>query len=642
MITISRQLSPAVRYGVGLSLTLVAVLLQWTLVQWVGARVPFLIFIPTLALSAALLGRGPACIVLVAGLLHGSIVLPPFGELAIAGFADRVSLFAYGAVGLLFIYFGGMVRSITQRAAEAEQDLFAERLRTQDTAREHDARFRIAVDTSAVPFTILTPVRDGSGRIADFRWTYMNAAAAAAFGLPADQLIGRAVGDVLPGTWNEPDLFARYVEVSEQHASQTFELHSQANGIEGWFHVVASSLQDSVVVWFADVTAQKQQENMLRAADRRKDEFLAMLAHELRNPLAPISAAAELMERAPLDDQRLKQTSRIITRQVRHMTDLVDDLIDVSRVTRGLVTLSRSPQDLKSIVANAVEQVRPIITARRHHLGIDLTAAPAMVLGDRNRLVQVVANLLNNAAKYTPDGGAIELRLTVGDGHAELAVSDNGIGIAPELQAQVFDLFSQAERTADRSQGGLGLGLALVKSLIGLHGGEVECSSAGPGAGSRFTVRLPSLPAESGMIERRRRPREPKASAASLRIMVVDDNADAATMLAMFLETLGHEVAVEHDPVRALERVRGIAPDACILDIGLPGMDGHELARRLRALPETADILLIAATGYGREHDHAAALAAGFDHHLVKPVDTKRLSELLADGAQRRQRVMPG
>jgi PAS domain S-box-containing protein len=380
-----------------------------------------------------------------------------------------------------------------------------------------------------------------------------------------------------------------------------------------------------------DITERKQAEEELRKADRRKDEFLAMLAHELRNPLAPISAAAELMELAQLDEARLRQTSQVIARQVRHMTGLVDDLLDVSRVTRGLVTIDKSPQDVKNIVSNAVEQVRPLVEARRHHLVLQLAPERAHVSGDPKRLVQILTNLLNNAAKYTPEGGNIELRMEVDDGQVMLDVLDDGIGIAPELQARVFDLFAQAERSSARSQGGLGLGLALVKSLVELHGGKVSCFSEGLGKGSRFTVCLPRVMEQMDLPERRQGNRNIDIAATKLRILVVDDNADAAEMLAMFLEASGHHVLVEHEPRQALERARMDTPDVCLIDIGLPDMDGNELARLLRAQPATSDAVLIAVTGYGQEHDRQNSLAAGFSHHLVKPVDTAKLVALLAE-----------
>jgi len=382
----------------------------------------------------------------------------------------------------------------------------------------------------------------------------------------------------------------------------------------------------------SDISERKAWEDKLREADRRKDEFLAMLSHELRNPLAPIGAAAELLQRTKLDDGMLKRTSQIIGRQVKHMTALIDDLLDVSRVTRGLVKLDQTVLDVGAVLHEAVEQVTPLIASRGHVLALTLPLPGTQVLGDRKRLVQVVANLLGNAAKYTPEGGRLAVSAFERDGRLCIDVLDNGIGMAPELVARAFDLFTQAERSSDRSSGGLGLGLALVKSLIELHGGDVACDSAGPGQGSRFSVCLPLLPAAAAapMPDAQA---QAQAGAASLRVLVVDDNVDAAVTLAMLLEANGHEVQVEHDPLVALATTLGTPPQVCLLDIGLPGIDGLELARRLRARPGTANALLIAITGYGQDSDRQQILQAGFDHHLVKPIDIAQLYTLL-DGAR--------
>lgn len=366
----------------------------------------------------------------------------------------------------------------------------------------------------------------------------------------------------------------------------------------------------------------------LREQDRRKDEFLAMLAHELRNPLAPISAAAELMEMVKLDENRLKQTSRVISRQIRHMTSLVDDLLDVSRVTRGLVALNKTDLDIKRIVYEAIEQVHPLIESKRHHLTVNLGSEPAHVLGDGKRLVQIFANLLSNAAKYTPENGSIHVDLEISSAQVCLRITDNGIGIARDVQPYVFELFAQAKRSSDRSQGGLGIGLALVRSLMHLHGGEVACESEGIGKGSRFTIFLPRL----GDLKRENLSRGFSGVAKCinrLKVMVVDDNVDAAQMLAMLLEAAGHEVMVEHEPFSALESACRNLPDVCVLDIGLPGMDGKELAMRLRAKQATSKAILIALTGYGQEAGEDNRLAAGFDYHFVKPVDGRQLSALL-------------
>jgi signal transduction histidine kinase len=371
-------------------------------------------------------------------------------------------------------------------------------------------------------------------------------------------------------------------------------------------------------------------EDALRLADRRKDEFLAMLAHELRNPLAPISAAAQLLNLGPPDNARVERTSAIIARQVAHMTGLIDDLLDVSRVTRGLVVLAREEVDLRRVIGDAVEQVRPLIEARHHQLALHLSTEPAIVEGDPKRLVQVIANLLNNAAKYTHEGGRLSIWMGGTSEQVLVSVSDNGIGISAELLPTVFDLFSQAERTPDRSQGGLGLGLALVKSLVELHGGMVTAASEGRNLGSEFTIRLPRLhgataPASGTAAANPAAP----GTARGLSLMLVDDNVDAAMTLGLLLESGGHHVTVMHHPGEALERAAQERYDAFLLDIGLPGMNGYELARRLRKLPGCSEATLVAITGYGQQSDQASAAYAGFDSYFVKPVDPAGLFALL-------------
>lgn len=417
-----------------------------------------------------------------------------------------------------------------------------------------------------------------------------------------------------------------------------FELEHRvlrADGGHGWTYsraVPRLDAQGEIYEWIgaaSDITERKLAEEKLKEADRRKDEFLAMLAHELRNPLAPIGSAAEVLQRGVTEEARVRRMSEIISRQVRHMKGLVDDLLDVSRVTRGKVTLDAEPIDVRHAVADAVEQVAPLVQAKRHQLILHQAPQTTVVTGDRKRLVQVFANLLNNAAKYTPESGVIRLTTRVDNGSVVVDVSDNGMGIAPALTDTVFDLFTQADRPSDRSAGGLGLGLALVKSLVELHHGEVTCESPGPGHGSTFSVRLPRLSERAPAV-----PTGPRASCApitsSLRIMVIDDNVDAAELLAVLLGSMGHDVLVEHSSRAALDLARAAAPDVCILDIGLPDVDGYRLARLLREQPQTASSRLIAVTGYGQESDRLEAIAAGFDEHLVKPVDGPTLVAALA------------
>lgn len=371
-------------------------------------------------------------------------------------------------------------------------------------------------------------------------------------------------------------------------------------------------------------------EEELKKKDRQKDEFLAMLAHELRNPLAPISAAAQLLQITRLDEARVKQTSDVIMRQIAHMTSLVDDLIDVSRVTKGLIKIEKIPLDVKRIIADAVEQTSPLIESKRHHLRVDLPREAVRVVGDQKRLVQVLVNILNNAAKYTPLGGNITLRLEAESNDVVISVADDGIGLSAELLPRVFDLFTQAERTPDRAQGGLGIGLALVKSLTELHGGKATVSSEGVNQGCKLVVCLPRLEEQVSSTRKQSLNAWQQLPGKALRVMIVDDNEDAAHMLALLIQTGGHAVVVEHSAKAALETSKRVAPELCILDIGLPEMDGNELASRLRAQQETAKSLLVAVTGYGQEEDRKRALASGFDYHLVKPVDTQKLADILA------------
>ncbi|HEU4853451.1 MAG TPA: PAS domain-containing protein [Telluria sp.] len=386
-----------------------------------------------------------------------------------------------------------------------------------------------------------------------------------------------------------------------------------------------------------DVTERYQAELELRDANRRKDEFLAMLAHELRNPLAPISTAADMLRFVANNDARVSKASEVISRQVRHMTALVDDLLDVSRVTSGLVQLDMEIVDIKSVVSSAVEQARPLIETRHHSLTVKTDSSHAAVRGDRTRLVQVIANLLNNAAKYTPQGGEIALAVTCSDGAARIEVADNGIGIDGKLLPHIFELFTQAERTPDRSQGGLGIGLALVKNMVSLHGGDVAVESAGAGHGSKFTITLPTARPDA-LDAAHESPSGPAGTEPNtLSIMVVDDNLDAAESLAGFLEVQGYPVSVQAHPLEALEAARRQPPDVFILDIGLPEIDGYELARRLRADPLTCHAQFIALTGYGQPHDKVLSRSVGFEHHFVKPMDTVQLRSILAAAQARRR-----
>jgi two-component system, sensor histidine kinase len=362
----------------------------------------------------------------------------------------------------------------------------------------------------------------------------------------------------------------------------------------------------------------------LREADRRKDEFLAMLAHELRNPLAPIRNAVEILRVS--EDRSVRERAReLVGRQVQHLARLVDDLLEVSRITQRKVVLKPSVVRLAAVIESALEVVRPNFEALRHRLAVRMPAEDLWLDADPVRLSQVIGNLLHNAGKFTPPGGEIALDVECTADTLEIRVSDNGLGIAPEVLPSVFDLFSQADRSLERSQGGLGIGLSLVKGLAEMHGGTVQATSPGLGKGSTFTLRFPLKKllarAPAGA------PEAPAAVAGGpRRILVVEDNADSAESMLLLLRGIGHEVTLVSDGREAVAAALRIRPEVILLDIGLPGIDGFDLAKALRTLPETSSARLIAVSGYGQEKDRARSKAAGFDLHLVKPVDPRKLT----------------
>jgi len=372
--------------------------------------------------------------------------------------------------------------------------------------------------------------------------------------------------------------------------------------------------------------AQARHEESLRLADQRKDEFLATLGHELRNPLAPLVTGLQLLKTTGRHDPIANEVSAIMERQVSHLTRLVDDLLELSRITRGIIDVQRVPLDLRTVVRTAIDATRPLLEAARHQLTLELPDDEITVSGDAVRLTQVFANLLTNAAKYTDDGGRIRLAVSTEGDRVVVSARDNGIGIAPAQLQSVFDMFTQVDRSNRRTQGGLGIGLTLVRSIVAMHGGRVEARSAGAGTGSEFIVSLP-------MLATRRVETENTAALGPLpprRILVVDDNRDAAETLGALLGALGATVSVVHSGAAALAALDEFAPDAVILDIGMPEIDGYEVSRRIRARTERGAVLLIALTGWGQEQDQERSRAAGFDHHLVKPVDIGKLHELLA------------
>jgi two-component system CheB/CheR fusion protein len=387
----------------------------------------------------------------------------------------------------------------------------------------------------------------------------------------------------------------------------------------------AAALESEVIQRRALEQELKAKVEELAAVDRRKDEFLAMLGHELRNPLAPVSAALEVMRLRSDDPQRIGKAREVVERQIAQMTRLVDDLLDVSRITRGRIELREESVALAALVERAVEVVRPLIDERGHRLSLDLPERPVVFRGDRLRLEQILANLLSNAAKYTDVGGRIWLQAIVDSGEIRISVRDDGEGLAPELRDRIFEVFVQGPETRSMARGGLGLGLTLVRQLVQRHGGTIEALSDGPGKGCEFVVRLPYVPATHAPS-----PGVPSVAANGhqRRILVVDDNVDAAEALAELLREYGHNVRTAHGAGSGINEALRMRPEIVLLDISMPDADGYEVARRLRA--ELVGTTLVALTGYGERRHRQRSRDAGFDHHLTKPVDTRELAKLLA------------
>ena len=380
----------------------------------------------------------------------------------------------------------------------------------------------------------------------------------------------------------------------------------------------------------------RQNEEALREADRRKDEFLAVLAHELRNPLAPIRYALATAKKSAQSGEQRRRAEEVVERQVAHMSRLLDDLLDISRITRGMLELKKSHVELHQVIAAAVETARPLIDSKHHRLSLDLPQHAVWLEADAVRVAQVFANLLINAAKYTDPGGHIELRATQQPHQVSVTVRDNGIGIPSELMPRLFTLFSQVHATTGRMQDGLGVGLSLVRGLVALHGGTVEARSEGAGRGSEFTVHLPLGAPGAGTCAADDATAVP-AAAQPLRILVVDDSRDAADICAMLLELSGHRVQTAYSGHRALEVAEAFQPQVLLLDIGLPDMDGYQLARSIRSAPWGHSACLVAVTGWGQEQDRRRASEVGFDHHLTKPVEAEALDSLLRSvGTERR------
>jgi len=599
------------RYAGAVLAIFVAWLVRFSLGGALQDHAPYVTFVGAVLITTWLSGLGPGLLALA---LSVFVVIwnfiPPTGALRVESPQQAIGLALYVVVVTICIGVTEALRALHEARAAA--------------LRLSDERFRHL--TEAIPSIVWTAAPDGTITYANEKWFEF-------CGHPQPN-----PGQSWPDFETHPDDHQRCAEewARSLRDGTKFEIevrHKRHDSAYRWFVTRAVPWKNpagAVISWFGittDIHEQKEMQERLHEADRRKDEFLATLAHELRNPLAPLRNSLEVMRRAterglPTDNPR-----SIMERQLSHLVRLVDDLLDLSRITRGRIELRLERFDMVSAVNDAIETCRPQIERRAHRLAVTLPPEPLFVDGDRVRLAQVFTNLLSNAAKYSPPGNEIRVRVGREDGQAAVRVWDTGIGISSDLLPHVFDMFSQAVRSQELTEGGLGIGLSLVRGLVEQHGGTVEAYSDGPGQGSEFVVRVPAASASAAPPRRERA--DGAAPTPQRRILVADDNRDAADSLATMLSLMGHEARAAYDGLGAVETAATFRPDVIVLDVGMPRVDGYEAARRIRKEPWSNGVVLVALTGWGQEEDRARARNAGFDHHLTKPATIDAIVHLI-------------
>ncbi len=628
------------RYFIAAGAVLVAGAVHGWLTATVGSLPPFITFYPTVLLVATLAGGGPGILAtFLSAALADYLWLPPVRTYALPTRAqDWIAVAIFIGMSLLMC-------AVAERLRRGSRSEMAARIEKEQAADEtkklldqvHAEKERLALVLGSISDEVY--FTDTAGR-----YVFANQAALREFGhrsvegIDVRKVISHMIvlrADGTPRPMDEaPPLRALAGEVirdEEQivRTPRTGQLrHRQVSSAP--VRDPSGRIIGSVSV-VRDITDRKRAETSLREADRRKNVFLATLSHELRNPLAPIRTAVRLLDSPEVSQADLKRLQSILSRQVDHMTSLLDDLLDVSRLTHGELTLKKSYIALRQLLDNAVETAQPLINAKHHRLRIELPPEPLTLEVDALRCTQVVSNLLTNAAKYTSASGEITLGCRLEPESLVIFVRDTGIGVAPEMYAEIFKMFVQAEPAQERAEGGLGIGLALVKALVELHEGRIEVHSPGPNRGTTFTVSLPRsvIVADPDRTIAASRDR-PTYKVESRCVLVADDNADGADLLATLLRLSGHDVHVAHDGVEALELAARVRPQVALLDIGMPGMSGYEVAERIRGEVWGRQMMLVAVTGWGQEEDKRKAKACGFDHHLTKPMDPLQLESIFA------------
>ena len=606
-----------VRYVIALGFSAVAILARLLVDPWLGDSLPLVTLYGSVALAAWLCGYGPALQAAVAGYVAANVLfIPERGSLSLGTTPEIVGLVAYLISSGIIIAFG-----------ESARRAKAQRGKSEDALRLAREKLNVVVNTMAAR------VAWGSR---DLKYLWVSKPYADWIGVKPDKLVGRSMEEAM-GPAEFGKIRPHVDRVLEGHEVRyEEELDYPAVGPR-WVSAIYTPTYDGQPTpngWisvFVDIDQRKRAEDALLLADRRKDEFLATLAHELRNPLAPIRNSLQILKLKSPADPTLETARDMIDRNVQQMVRLIDDLLDVSRITGGTLQLRRERVDLAAALRQAVEMSDPLIQASAHRLIVTLPPAPVYLSADQTRLAQIFGNLLNNAAKYTEDGGTIRLSAKVDGGEVVVTVADNGAGIPPEHLPHLFEKFTRRSAQTERSRDGLGIGLSLVRGLVLLHGGSITAHSEGDGKGSSFVVRLPLADASESRPDGGDPIRKVSDPHVSHRILVVDDNRDSVVSLAHMLELMGHRVHTAEDGLAAVETAALVQPNVVLLDIGLPKLNGHAAARQIRSGPGGDEVTLVALTGWGQKEDKRMAAEAGFDHHLTKPVDPAVLKDLLAE-----------